>query len=185
MVRRRDTKRWLHFRNGRRRSWSTKENPHCKSCQCQNCYRWAPLLILPSPGAFLQINTVDCYAHRIWLLWTQDQVCNDEQRASELQLSRLTTTIIAFALNAALLLAWIWRTCSATMTWNLGAILLDEELWRPAFFRAQWGFWRWILQNAGILPRNIDLPQVTGPACVLDKKRVQLAIKQFTCIHRR
>lgn len=146
IVRRRDTRRWMHFLYGRRGSWSPKESPlitgssplnhraFARHSQL-NCPRsdWsftvshvsarpaidgrAPLLILHHSELSYRLH-LDKYS---WLLCTLDQVCNDEQGASQLQLSRLTTTFLVFALNATLLLAWIWRTYSATMTWNLGA----------------------------------------------------------------
>ena len=84
----------------------------------------------------------------------------------------LSMTLLRFLLSAAFLLNWIWRTYSITMTWNLGASLLDEETLRPAFLRAWvicfWAFWKWMVQREGAVDLSIGFPHVMGPAWALE-----------------
>lgn len=101
--------------------------------------------------------------------------------------SSLISTLFTDALCAALLLVWIWWTYSATMTWNLGASLLDEAALRPAFFRALLtclsAFWKWIGQREGTVDLSIGFPQRTGPAWTLNRSNHR--IRRKFIIHRR
>jgi hypothetical protein len=91
---------------------------------------------------------------------------------AQLAVTSLSMTLLRFPLSAAFLLNWIWRTYSVTMTWNLGASLLDEETLSPAFLRAWvtcfWAFWTWMVQREGAVDLSIGFPHVIGPAWALE-----------------
>jgi hypothetical protein len=97
-------------------------------------------------------------------------LCNGQ--TAQLAVTSLSMTLVWFPHFAAFRLAWIWRTYSVTMTWNLGASLLDEETLRPAFLRAWvtcfWAFWKWTVQSAGAVDLSIGFPHVIGPAWALE-----------------
>lgn len=90
---------------------------------------------------------------------------------AHLALSSWTTTLLLALFRAFLLLAWIWWMYSATITWNLGASLLEEETFSPAFFKALltcfWAFWKWTEQRAGEVDLIIGFPHVMGPCTAL------------------
>lgn len=99
-------------------------------------------------------------------------ICAAASGEVQSEVSSLIATFFPFALCAALRLAWIWRTYSATMTWNFGASLFVDGTLRPAFFKAFliafWATWKWWVQREGTVDLSIGFPQVRGPAWALD-----------------